>query len=143
MKPKPKDSPKKRHQRPKSGTGTLKRDKRSVARHKSATAAFGEATFDDAKRKDWVTGYRKRKVGRRKQAQHDAEQRARRERIAARKARRDAERVALGLVDDEGERASRGVGDAVERDDADVDAAYASGVTVTVRAGLGASDDGF
>jgi hypothetical protein len=49
------------------------------------------------------------------------------------------------LVDDEGARAANGVGDAVERDDADVDAAYASGVTVTVRAGLGsgASDDGF
>ena len=113
MKPKPKDSPKKRHQRPKSGTGALKRDKKSVARHKSATAALGEATFDDAKRKDWVTGYRKRKVGRRKQAQHDAEQRARRERIAARKARRDAERVALGLVDDEDARAASMVGDAV------------------------------
>ena len=76
-------------------------------------------------------------------AREELEQRARRERIAARKARRDAERVALGLVDDEDARAANGVGDAVERDDADVDAAYASGVTVTVRAGIGASDDGF
>ena len=137
MKPKPKDAPKKRHARPKSGSGTLKRDEGTAPRHKSTTAAFGEATFDDAKRKDWVTGYRKRKAGRRKQAQHDAEQQARRERVAARKARRDAERVALGLADarDAARRRRRGRG---ARDDADVDAAYASGVTVTVRAGFGA-----
>ena len=84
-------------------------------------------------------GVARARAGERDGARHFA----RRERIAARKARRDAERVALGLVDDEDARAANGVGDAVERDDADVDAAYASGVTVTVRAGIGASDDGF
>jgi len=137
MKPKPKDAPKKRHARPKSGSGALKHAKGTAPRHKSTTAAFGEATFDDAKRKDWVTGYRKRKAGRRKQAAHDAEQKARLARVAARKARRDAERVALGLADarDAGEAATAATR---ARDDADVDAAYASGVVVTVRAGFGA-----
>ena len=69
----------KRADAPKSGTGAKRGafGKNTTARHKSTTLVFGEATFDDEKRKQWVTGYRKRKTARRKQAAHDAETRAR------------------------------------------------------------------
>ena len=91
----------KRADAPKSGTGATRGafGKNTTARHKSTTLVFGEATFDDEKRKQWVTGYRKRKTARRKQAAHDAETRARKERALARKERREAEKTALGLVD--------------------------------------------
>jgi hypothetical protein len=128
----------KRADAPKSGTGAKRASfgKNTTARHKSTTLAFGEATFDDAKRKEWVTGYRKRKTARRKQAAHDAETRARKERVQARKERREAEKVALGLVDDatgdeEGEEAGEGRA-AEEKTDT-----FASGVVVTVVEGFG------
>ena len=75
----------KRADAPKSGTGAKRGafGKNTTARHKSTTLVFGEATFDDEKRKQWVTGYRKRKTARRKQAAHDAETRARKELLAA------------------------------------------------------------
>ena len=113
-------------------------------KHKSTTLAFGEATFDDAKRKEWVTGYHKRKTQRRKKAAKDIEDRARRERIAARKERRDAEKIALGLIDgpDDGDEGGDGVGggdgggaddDGVEKEK---ETTYGSGVTVTVMEGF-------
>jgi len=128
----------KRADAPKSGTGAKRASfgKNTTARHKSTTLAFGEATFDDAKRKEWVTGYRKRKTARRKQAAHDAETRARKERVQARKERREAEKVALGLVDDadgdeEGDEGGEGRA-AEEKTDT-----FASGVVVTVVEGFG------
>jgi len=124
-----------RSARPKSGSGGGKK-RASGARHKSTTVAFGEASFDDEKRKEWVTGYHKRKVGRRKQAAHDASERARKERIEARKERREAERAALGLLDDDGVDAGGAEGDGGDGGDAAA-TAYDSGVVVTVAAGLG------
>ena len=128
----PKKSKPGRSARPKSGSGSKKLAKHaSTPRHKSTTLAFGVATFDDAKRKDWVTGYHRRKVGRRKQAAHDAEQRAREARLAARKERREAERAALGVLDD-----GASAGEESEGGDANA-TAYDSGVVVVVAAGLG------
>jgi len=131
--------------RPKSGSGTAK-NRTGNMKHKSTTLAFGEATFDDAKRKEWVTGYHKRKTQRRKKAAKDIEDRARRERIAARKERRDAEKIALGLIDgpDDGDEGGDGVGggdgggggaddDGVEKEK---ETTYGSGVTVTVMEGF-------
>jgi len=129
--------------RPKSGSGTAK-NRTGNMKHKSTTLAFGEATFDDAKRKEWVTGYHKRKTQRRKKAAKDIEDRARRERIAARKERRDAEKIALGLIDgpDDGDGGGDGDagGDGGGADDGGVEkekeTTYGSGVTVTVMEGF-------
>lgn len=129
--------------RPKSGSGTAK-NRTGNMKHKSTTLAFGEATFDDAKRKEWVTGYHKRKTQRRKKAAKDIEDRARRERIAARKERRDAEKIALGLIDgpDDGDGGGDGDagGDGGGADDGGIEkekeTTYGSGVTVTVMEGF-------
>ena len=121
--------------------------KGSVAKHKSSTLVFGEATFDDDKRKEWVTGYRKRKNGRRKQAAKEIEERARKERIAARKERRDAEKIALGLIDApdggdgggaDGDEGGAGVesGGGADARDKETETTYGSGVTVTVMEGF-------
>jgi ribosomal RNA-processing protein 17 len=129
--------------RPKSGSGTAK-NRTGNMKHKSTTLAFGEATFDDAKRKEWVTGYHKRKTQRRKKAAKDIEDRARRERIAARKERRDAEKIALGLIDGpgdgDGDGDGDGGGDGGGADDGggekEKETTYGSGVTVTVMEGF-------
>ena len=132
--------------RPKSGSGTAK-NRTGNMKHKSTTLAFGEATFDDAKRKEWVTGYHKRKTQRRKKAAKDIEDRARRERIAARKERRDAEKIALGLIDApdggdgggaDGDEGGAGVesGGGADARDKETETTYGSGVTVTVMEGF-------
>ncbi len=132
----------KRADAPKSGTGAKRGafGKNTTARHKSTTLAFGEATFDDEKRKQWVTGYRKRKTARRKQAAHDAETRARKERALARKERREAEKAALGLVDAP---SGEGDGDGVKEggDARGTSEAFASGVVVTVVEGFGDEEE--
>ena len=46
-------------------------------------------TFDPAARKDFITGFHKRKTERRKKAQTKAEERARREKLEARKEKRE------------------------------------------------------
>jgi hypothetical protein len=120
--------------------------KGSVAKHKSSTLAFGEATFDDDKRKEWVTGYRKRKNGRRKQAAKEIEERARKERIAARKERRDAEKIALGLFDDDGgggaDEEEDGAGEPTADAEKEKVERFDSGTTVTIAAGFpGLFDD--
>ena len=129
----------------KKKTPEKKFKKGSVAKHKSTTLVFGEATFDDDKRKEWVTGYRKRKNGRRKQAAKDIEERARKERIAARKERRDAEKIALGLFDDDGGGDGGDDAGASEKPtaaDAEKVERFDSGTTVTIAAGFpGMFDD--
>lgn len=49
------------------------------------TKRGGEAVFDDSVRRDWVTGYSKRKTARRKFAVKQAEEKARKERLQERK----------------------------------------------------------
>jgi ribosomal RNA-processing protein 17 len=74
-------------------------------------------TFDPAARKDFITGFHKRKTERRKKAQTKAEERARREKLEARKEKREylkqQRSVGAGeaIVDDEdhdGEEAASG-----------------------------------
>ena len=104
--------------------------------HKSTTRERGIATFDDATRKDWVNGFRKRKTQRRKRAAHDAETRARQARVRERATRRAAERAALGIAEDEGED-----GETATRSGADAtETTYASGASVVVAHGLADAD---
>jgi hypothetical protein len=122
----------------KTTTTTKKKTKKtsfpkgSVAKHKSTTLVFGEATFDDEKRKDWVLGYRKRKNGRRKAAAHALDAKAKKERVEARKERRDAEKIALGMFDDP-ENVKVGTEES-EEGKTTTRLAFSSGTTVTVSA---------
>ena len=81
----------------------------------------------------------------RKQAAKEIEERARKERIAARKERRDAEKIALGLFDTDGgggedEEEEDGAGEPTA--DAEKVERFDSGTTVTIAAGFpGLFDD--
>lgn len=83
-------------------------------------------------RREWVTGYSKRKTQRRNFAVKMAEEKAKKERRDERKERREEMRRTLGIVDD------APVGEEGEENDAAAGAVdtevveYGSGVTVTV-----------
>ena len=90
------------------------------------TKRGGEAVFDDAVRRDWVTGYSKRKTQRRKYAVKQAEEKARKERLQERKERREEMKHKLGL--DQPEELAEEVVGTVETETTE----YGNGVVVTV-----------
>ena len=90
------------------------------------TKRGGEAVFDDSVRRDWVTGYSKRKTARRKFAVKQAEEKARKERLQERKERREEMKHKLGL--DRPEEPKEEVVGTVETETTE----YGNGVVVTV-----------
>jgi len=92
------------------------------------TKRGGEAVFDDKIRKEWVTGYSKRKTKRRNFAISEEKEKARKERLVDRKERREELKRTLGITGEEEEEVEEKVAGVVDTEVVE----YGSGVTVTV-----------
>ena len=105
-------------------------EKTKIKRHKSTTLVRGTATFDNNKRVDFVTGFRKRKNTRRKKAATEFEKKLKEERREAKMNKRRTFREMLGLKadDDQEEEEEEEKKEEKKREEK----AYASGVSVVI-----------
>ena len=104
-------------------------EKTKIKRHKSTTLVRGTATFDNNKRVDFVTGFRKRKNTRRKKAATEFEKKLKEERREAKMNKRRTFREMLGLkADDDQEEEEEEKKEEKKREEK----AYASGVSVVI-----------